>query len=256
MDNSRLKYYATDDCIKRVAEKYIDDYAMDLDAICKKKSNKTFLIMERDSEKQNPITLATLEKHSNNFYCIELISPFNILLIQTRIFLHASQEVIPSVFPQNIKGEWIQGKTPLKIVNDALSAQYLGYKISCLTLMIMTLECFVNENIPNDIDKGLDGKEQKIDKEYIERRWDLKQKMLEIGNINKIYNPQYQSLISDIIPLQKLRNEFVHLKSDKPNPFDDPCVDCYEKLFSTDLALSFNKIIEYIKLVKPDIVLD
>lgn len=80
MDNSRLKYYATDDCIKRVAEKYIDDYAMDLDAICKKKSNKTFLIMERDSEKQNPITLATLEKHSNNFYCIELISPFNILL--------------------------------------------------------------------------------------------------------------------------------------------------------------------------------
>ena len=77
MDNSRLKYYATDDCIKRVAEKYIDDYAMDLDAICKKKSNKTFLIMERDSGKHNPITLATLEKHSNNFYCIELISPVN-----------------------------------------------------------------------------------------------------------------------------------------------------------------------------------
>lgn len=38
MNKSRLKYYATAECVKNLAEKYIDDDSeMDLEALCKKK---------------------------------------------------------------------------------------------------------------------------------------------------------------------------------------------------------------------------
>lgn len=250
--DSRLKYYVADDCLKRFAEEYLDNNAsMDLEDICSKKRKKTFFVMENAPEKRNPMTLITMEKHNNNFYCIKYISPFEILLIQTKVFLQASQKVIPSLFPQNIKDKWMQRETPLNLINDTCSAQYLGYKISCLTLMMMALECFVNENIPDEPNVGKD-----INKEYIERHWPLKEKMKVIRKCKSISDSRYNTLMSQLLPLYDLRNEFVHLKSDKPNSFNDPCVDCYEKLFNTNLTSSFNKFVEYAKLVNPDIVID
>lgn len=50
---------------------------------------------------------------------------------------------------------------PFRLVNEIYSTQYIGHKITCLTLMIMALECFVNENIPSDINEGYDKKGEK-----------------------------------------------------------------------------------------------
>ena len=257
MKNTRLKYHVTDDCLKRLSEEYIDSNAsLDLEDICSTKGKNTFFVAEKSPEMQNPMTLFTMEKHNNNFYCIKYISPFEILLIQTKVFLHASQEMIPSLFPKNVIGKWMQGKTPLNQINDTCSAQYLGYKISCLTLMMMALECFVNEIIPDNLNKGKDKDGNDINKEYIERRWSLKQKMQVIRDSKQISDSRYNTLMSQLLPLYDLRNEFVHLKSVKPNTFNDPCLDCYEKLFSTNLLLSYKKLVEYAKLVNPNIVTD
>ena len=256
MEKARLKYHATNNCIKEIAEKYTDEDAkMDLEAICKKKSKRTFLMIEKNSSQQNPITTFRLEKHHDKFFGIKYISPFKVLFTQVQICLHASVNVLPNLFSKNIDSV-LQGSSPFKMVNDIWSTQYIGYKISCLTLMMMALECFVNENIPSEIDKGTDDKGQNINKEYIERHWNLKLKMQEIRDWYKITDKRYATLIAEIIPLQQLRNEFVHLKSDKPNSFDDHCIECYDKLLSMDLQAAFDKIKEYIKIVKPDIVLD
>lgn len=256
MDKTRLKYYATDDCVRKVAEEYIDeDVTMDLEAICKRNSKRTFIMMEDAPSQQNPITTFRIEKHGNEFFGIKYISPFKVLLNQVQICLHASTNVLPALFSKNIDGI-LQENPPFKIVNDAWSTQYISYKISCLILMMMALECFVNENIPHNLDMEKDKNGQDMNKEYIERHRSLKQKMIIIKNCKSITNPKYNTLISQLIPLYDLRNEFVHLKSDKPNSLNDPCIDCYDKLLSTNLNLAFNKIKEYVKLVKPDIVLD
>ena len=70
--DSRLKYYVADDCLKRFAEEYLDNNtSMDLEDICSKKRKKTFFVMENAPERHNPMTLITMEKHNNNFYCIK-----------------------------------------------------------------------------------------------------------------------------------------------------------------------------------------
>lgn len=127
-------------------------------------------------------------------------------------------------------------------------------KISCLTLMMMALECFVNENIPNDFNAGEDNNGEVRNKEYVERRWSLGQKMQAIRESKSIIDPQYNTLMSYLLLLYDLRNDFVHLKSDRPNA-EGPCVDCYERLLGVDLNLGFNRLKEYAKLVQPDIVL-
>lgn len=212
-------------------------------------------MVERNALQQNPITIIRLEKHQGEFFGIKYISPVKILLTQVQIFLHTSVNVLPNLFCEDID-RVLQESPSFKIVNDIWSAQYIGYKISCLTLMMMALECFVNENIPAEIGEGLDNDGRNIGKEYIERHCDLKRKMQIIRDWYKITGVRYTTLISEIIPLQQLRNEFVHLKSDKSNSFDNYCITCYEKLLSTDLKLAYNKIKEYIRLVKPDMILD
>lgn len=256
MDRTRLKYYATDDCLKKFAEKYVDkDVTMDLEAICKRNSERTFIMIEEAPLQQNPMTTFRIEKHYGEFFGIKYISPFKVLLNQAKNYLQVSTNVLPALFKKNVD-RTLYERPPFKLLNDAWSAQYIGNKISCLTLLMMALECFVNENIPTEINKGVDAKGQVINKAYIERRWDLKLKMQEIRDWYKITNERYAILISEIIPLQKLRNEFVHIKSDKPNSLDDPCVGCYDKLLNIDLNLAFDKVKEYVKLIDPNIVID
>lgn len=256
MEKERLKYYATDNCVKEVAEKYVDEYACwDLEEICKKKQKgRTFIMIEDAPSQQNPITTFRIEKCFNEFFGIKYISPFKVLLTQIQISLHTCTYILPRLFSKN-SDEALQDP-PFRLVNEIYSTQYIGHKITCLTLMIMALECFVNENIPSDINEGYDKKGEKKDKDYIERNYDLKSKMQIIMKYNKIVDPRYTTLVSTIIPLQKLRNDFVHLKSDKPNSLHDPCVNCYDKVLSMDLNLMFNKIKEYVKLVNPNAVLD
>lgn len=69
MEKERLKYYATDNCVKEVAEKYVDEYACwDLEEICKKKQKgRTFIMIEDAPSQQNPITTFRIEKCFNEF---------------------------------------------------------------------------------------------------------------------------------------------------------------------------------------------
>lgn len=256
MDKTRLKYYATDDCLKKFAEEYVDkDATMDLETICKRKSGRTFIMVEEAPLQHNPITTFRIEKHCGEFFGIKYISPFKVLLNQAQIYLQLSTNILPALFGKDID-RILYEKPPFKLVNESWSTQYIGYKISSLTLLMMALECFVNENISSNIDEGCDEKGVKKDKDYIERKYDLKSKMQIIMKYNGIVDTRYNTLVSAIIPLQKLRNQFVHLKSDKPKSLDDPCVDCYDKILSIDLNLGFNRVKEYVKLVNPNIALN
>lgn len=248
MNKSRLKYYATAECVKNLAKKYIDDDSeMDLEALCKKKSHKSFLMIEDAPLKQNPVTTIYIEKYQDEFFGIKYISPFKVLLSETRIILN-SIDALSRLAPQDIN-DIMQAKQPLKIVNDTWTVQYMGHKIACITLMMMALECFINEQIPVTIDMGVDKKGRQINKEYIERHWNLKSKMQGIKDWYYITNIRYNILMAEIIPLQKLRNEFVHLKSDQPNALNDLCADCYDNLLARNLNADFGKINEFINII-------
>lgn len=256
MDDIRLENHVTHDCLERFKEKLVDgNSSMDIEKVCRKKRKRTFYMIEENSEKQHPMFPVTMEKHNDTFYCIKHVSPFNVLLTQVKIFLQASQNIIPSLFPRSIETQLMQEEPPVYLVNNNCSAQYIGYKISCLTLMMMALECFVNENIPNDFNAGEDNNGEVRNKEYVERRWSLEQKMQAIRESKSIIDSQYNTLMSRLRFLYDLRNDFVHLKSGSSNK-EDPCVDCYERLLGLDLNLDFNRFKEYVKLVQPDIVLD
>lgn len=79
------------------------------------------------------------------------------------------------------------------------------------------IRMFCEWNIPNDFDAGEDNNGEVRNKEYVERRWSLEQKMQAIKESKSIIDPQYNTLMSRLRFLYDLRNDFVHLKSDSSN---------------------------------------
>src|SRR5690554_2665674 len=147
-----------------------------------------------------------------NFYAGFLPEPYLLFLTNSK-FLNLKIRKLENTFKQSVNGELRPNENfNLKILNQEIYNQYILYKISSLMFLIMTVESFVNNLIPEKMSIEKDGKI--ISKSDIEKTYKLKEKFREvIPKIKEIKDiNEYQNIYSPILQLSRIRNSFIHLK--------------------------------------------
>lgn len=130
----------------------------------------------------------------------------------------------------------------LKILNQEFYNQYILNKISSVIFLIMGVESFINNLIPEKMSLEKNGKVDS--KNEIEKNYKLKDKFREvIPKIKEITDLQkYQSNYSTILQLSRIRNSFIHLKTTSNESSLDPYLDDFEKLVAMDLDKEYKNV--------------
>lgn len=143
----------------------------------------------------------------------------------------------------------------LSLLEQETFDDYLILRINFIVILIMSFESFLNNTIPNSI--VFNSK----DKQEIESKFSIKQKLKDIVPLFKIINNQkeYERKCSEIIRLNELRNNFVHLKTMAHNNNNNN-MDSYLKDFELILRIdtkkefgSVSNLIKYIENLKNSI---
>lgn len=133
----------------------------------------------------------------------------------------------------------------INIVEQNTFDTFILSKINCVVFLIMSVESFVNNIIPNNFtfkDKT------KIE---IERRCNLENKIKKVvPKIKQISDiTLYQNKCSEILTLNALRNNFIHLKTTSLENEFVPILKDIEKLLKLDMEAEYSKIADYIQTV-------
>ena len=83
---------------------------------------------------------------------------------------------------------------------------------------------------------------------------DLKSKLkIIVPKIKQIENErEFELKTNSFLQLNKLRNEFTHLKTKLEDNFGDPFIKYFEELINMDLKEKINQINSLIKLIEPN----
>jgi hypothetical protein len=129
------------------------------------------------------------------------------------------------------------------------------YKISSITALISTVECFINEIIPEDFTTE-NKKKEIVGKEIIERHWNLKSKLKTIVPKIKTISDlkEYEIKTNKFLELSKVRNEFTHMKTKLDGKNMDPFLDYFEQLINLDLKQKIAETKNLIELIEPKYV--
>jgi len=177
-----------------------------------------------------------------DFYAGFMPEPYLLFLSKSKS-LNIKIKETENRFKSNIETELIPSENfNLKILNQEVYNQFITNKISSVIFLIMSVESFINNLIPEKIEIEKDGKiNTKIE---IEKNYRLKDKFREvIPRIKEIKDvKKYQNKYSTILQLNKIRNSFIHLKaSSKENPLD-PYLKHFEKLVAMDLEKEYKNV--------------
>ena len=189
--------------------------------------------------------------YDDELYAALLPNPIHLFYAQAIEHANSVSNTV-KLFPNSIEEKLNQGTIgEFNIIRSDIYNNYLIYKISSITSLIMAVESFVNLIIPDNYKFNDLGKN--YNKADIERFYNLKEKITKvIPAIVKISNmSEYQKLYSKVIEINLLRNEFIHLKTKRDNK-GDPFIDHFEALINMDLDEKINDIKKFINFVKPD----
>jgi len=184
----------------------------------------------------NTMKYLTQINSRKEFYAGYMTEPY-ILFLNNCKFLNDILIEIEKDFKSNIESSLpLSENFQLKLLNQELYDRFINTKISLLISLIMSVESFVNNLIPDKL--ILDDKNGKRTKEDIEKNFSLKDKFREVIPKIKSIEPlkSYQKEYSRIIQLSEIRNSFVHLKTASMEGKPDPYLSDFERLIS--LALS------------------
>jgi len=180
----------------------------------------------------NSMRYLTQINSRKNFYAGYMTEPYILFLNNSKYLCNELIEIekefdlkIESTIP-------LSENFQLKILNQELYNRFINTKISSLVSLIMSVESFVNNLIP---DKFIfEDTKGKITKEEIEKNLSLKVKFkVIIPQIKDIENPiEYKKNYSRIIQLSSIRNSFVHLKTADNKGKFDPYLKDFERLIS------------------------
>jgi hypothetical protein len=170
-----------------------------------------------------------------NFYAGFMPEPYLLFLANSKS-LNKKIKISEKSFKSNIETEQnLSENFTLKILNQETFSQFVLNKISSVVFLIMSVESFINNLIPENM--NIEKEDKNDTKIIIEKEYSLKEKFREvIPRIKEIDNIQeYQNKYSRIIQISKIRNSFIHLKtSSKENPLD-PYLKHFEKLIEMNL---------------------
>jgi len=170
------------------------------------------------------------------FYAGYMTEPYILFLNNSKYLMNRLDEIekefslnVVSIIP-------LSENFQLKVLNQEIYNRFVNTKISSLVSLIMSVESFINNFIPDNF--ILEDKKGKSTKRDIEKNFKLKEKFRDvIPKIKKIKNyKDYQTIYSRIIQLSAIRNSFVHLKTLDIGGKQDAYLTDFEKLISLELA--------------------
>lgn len=230
-------------------ENNVGEGTIDLTKSKNKRKSNTMVVVFKESSQMNFYTPVI---YKNALYAAFLPNPIHLFFAQAIEHANSVDRAV-KLFPGSIEQTLNPDtKGEFNIIKSDVYNYYLIYKISSITSLIMAVESFVNNIIPENYEYvDLDKKYNKSD---IERFYNLKDKITkivpEIVNISNVSD--YQKLYSKVIEVNLLRNEFIHLKTKRDEKNGDPFIDHFESLINLDLNEKINDVKNFINFLRPD----
>lgn len=235
MKSDIKKYNISQDFINTIPQK--EGVDSDFKKYSKEGKSTTWILLINQTMKY-----LTQVNSKGNFYAGFMPEPYLLFLTNSKS-LNLKIRKLENTFKTSIEGELNPSENfNLKILNQEVYNQYILYKISSLIFLMMTVESFINNLIPEKISIEKDGKSNS--KSDIEKTYKLKEKFRDvIPTIKEIkHYKEYQNKYSSILQLSKIRNSFIHLKTSTiENPMD-PYLNDFEKLIIMDLDKEYKKV--------------
>jgi len=236
MNSNLVKYEVADDALKNVAIEV--GTKADFSKYKENNISSAWMIIQDKSARW------LLQLNVNNkMYCGFATEPYKLFLS------HAKESSIKAIEIQNsfntkIINSLLANNFKLEFVEQDTFDRFLLSKINCVVFLIMAVESFVNGVIPHNF--SLNNK----DKIAIER-CSLRDKLQNIiPNLKRIEDiTLYQNKCSDFLNLNKLRNNFIHLKTSNPENKLDPFVEDLQKILILDIEDEHSKIEDFILMI-------
>jgi len=251
-----LEYKLSEKTLKSVDDATNKNAILDLSKQRSEKKGNTLIMVDKDTSKMSFIVPTLYQKR---FYGGKIPKPSSLFLGQAMEFEDRAMEYQAS-FPKHIILTLHAKPNPrdtanenIYLVNEEEYYKFLMYKISCVTSLISTIECFINEIIPENFTTK-NKKGETADKQTIERQWDLKSKLKTVvPRVKKIFDLKtYEDLSNKFIELSILRNEFIHMKTKLDKKNMDPFVNYFEQLINLDLKQKISETEDLIKIIELD----
>ncbi|MGY5351109.1 hypothetical protein ACXGQW_00810 [Wenyingzhuangia sp. IMCC45533] len=235
MESNLKKYSITQDEINKVPVKKGED--SHFKKYTKEGKSTTWILLFNETVKY-----LTQINFKNKFYSGFMPEPYMLFLANSKS-LNLKIREMENQFKLNVETEFnLSENFNVKVLNQQVYNQFILNKISSLIFLIMTVESFINNLIPEKLIIEKDGK--KDFKNEIEKNYNLKDKFREvIPLIKEIKNQkEYQNRYSKILQLSKVRNSFIHLKTTSKENTLDPYLKHFEKLVAMDLDKEYQNV--------------
>lgn len=235
MKSELKKYSISQDIINTVPVKKGED--SDFKKYSKEGKSTTWVLLFNQTMKY-----LTQINSKGSFYAGFMPEPYLLFLANSKS-LNIKINESENKFKSNIEAELSTGENfNLKILNQEVYNQFILNKISSVIFLIMAIESFINNLIPEKMSIEKNGKiDSKIE---IEMNYKLKEKFRDvIPKVKKIKDiEKYQSKYSTILQLSRIRNSFIHLKTSSKKNELDPYLEHFEKLITMDLNKEYKNI--------------
>lgn len=252
-----LEYEISENTMKSVDDVTDEKAVLDLKKEWKTKKSKTFLMINKDTSK---VCYVVPTKYLKKIYGGKIPKPSSLFLGQAIEFEKQASNYL-KLFPKTV--EWTLHQNPdpndnpndnsIYLVQENTYYKYLMYKISTITALISTVECFINEIIPENFTIE-NKKKETVDKEKIERHWNLKSKLKTVvPKIKTIKDLKtYETKANRFLELSIIRNEFTHMKTKLDRKNMDPFINYFEQLINLDLKQKIEETKSLIDLIEPN----
>ena len=250
-----LEYDLSENAMNSVDEVTDENAVLDLCKEKKSKKGNTYLMINKDTSKVSFVVPILRQK---KFYGGKIPKPSSLFLGQSIEFEKKASEFLNS-FPNFV--EWTLHQNPdpndnpndnnIYLIQEQEYYKFLMYKISSVTALISTVECFINEIIPENF--TIENKKKEIvGKEIIERHWNLKSKLKtvvpKVIGIRDLKN--YEIKTNIFLELSKIRNEFTHMKTKLDGKNMDPFLEYFQQLINLNLKDKIAETKSLLELIK------
>jgi len=238
--SSKLKRYnITKDVLESSSvEKGVDS---DFKKYSKEGKSSTWFLIEGDTMK-----FLTQLNSKGDFFAGFMPEPYLLFLSQSNL-LNDLTEKSKNGFQINVEKEFkASDNFNLKILNQEHYNRFIINKISSVVFLIMAMESFINNLIPDTtrIPKG-----NKIDtKLEIEKTYGLREKFRQVIPVFKKIGDleKYQNQYSKVLQLGEIRNSFIHLKTSNKEADFEPYLKDFEHLMTLNLRTEYDHVKSFI----------
>ncbi len=266
--NKRLTFAVEKECAKTCMDTAIngkEENTFSINEISKKKCNNSFAVLKQYRDgKQTIIEMCNILSYKNHKYLITQPDPLDLLLYSTNFISENIFSILNPILKKDIVYK-LNDTNPNCILSQCgkkTSYLYFGLRLFVLTMSIMALEYFLNSIIPDNYMAEDKKCGKKVGKETVEIQYSIKNKLRIVEDVYKISLDQ-DGVKSRLINAVKLRNAFVHIKSNKNNKSEtgtleqiEPLTHLYEQLFNFNLDKLLTDIRSFVEQIQPNYTID